>query len=306
MATLLTHHDKFHIHAIFGLLSLINFIYRWIMIFYKGNAFYNDTTNTATVSTLLHLGLPLTSFLLPIPEKRNYTAPMIWKEFRLHSLTFASRHVISCLIILHEKDTFYSQLLIVQVILLSASLITDKYGSHNNRTTNTMPYPQNINQKERNDTKLLYAYAQFFATAFIFADDISVSYIPLLGIQTAPFLMTLVRKGKITSRIYHMVYAWSLLLAIPATTSIIIYRPYLSSNIMMCFTIGYIVKQLRLYFSLDKHILWLVIPLIVKHIKDYVLIYIESRIYIILYMLVTLKVLAYNLYSIPHILLLSG
>ena len=73
-----------------------------------------------------------------------------------------------------------------------------------------MPYPRWISQDMQNGVKNLYARAQFGATKTILFGDPTLSYFPLFGIQMAPLLMTLVRKGKITSITYHRVYAFSL------------------------------------------------------------------------------------------------
>ena len=47
--------------------------------------------------------------------------------------------------------------------------------------------------------KNMYARAQFGATKLIILQDPTLNFVALLGIQMAPFLMTLVRKGKIST-----------------------------------------------------------------------------------------------------------
>ena len=59
----------------------------------------------------------------------------------------------------------------------------------------------------------MYTRSQFGATKAIILGDPTLSFFPLLGIQMAPLLMTLVRKGKISSFTYHRVYAISLMMS---------------------------------------------------------------------------------------------
>ena len=73
-----------------------------------------------------------------------------------------------------------------------------------------MPYPKEIDQDMQKGIKRLYAEAQFGATIIAVSENPTLSFLPLVGIQAAPFLMTLVRKGKITAIWYHRVYALTL------------------------------------------------------------------------------------------------
>jgi hypothetical protein len=91
-----------------------------------------------------------------------------------------------------------------------ASIITNNYGSNVKRTTNAMPYPESVTPEQQLAIKRLYTTAQFGATVTCLMNDASMNFAPLLGIQMAPLLMTLVRKGKISTGMYHRVYATSL------------------------------------------------------------------------------------------------
>ena len=141
---------------------------------------------------------------------------MIWPEFRLHSITFAMRHVIATTLILSnawpEQKLLNGSMKLGLIILTiqCASWITEKFGDHEKRTTNSMPYPGWITQDMQKGIKDMYTRAQFGATKAIVLGDSTLSFFPLLGIQMAPLLMTLVRKGKISSITYHRIYALSL------------------------------------------------------------------------------------------------
>ena len=217
MANLITTHDPFHVHKLFGLMCLLNYLLRIYYLFLYGTAFpSHEPEIQAICSVIIHGALSMSSLLLPLPTKRNFSSPMIWPEFRLHSITFAMRHVIATSATLYNLWPKQSLLdASVKVILIFgtikiASWITDQYGDREKRTTNSMPYPRWISQDMQNGVKNLYARAQFGATKTILFGDPTLSYFPLFGIQMAPLLMTLVRKGKITSITYHRVYAFSL------------------------------------------------------------------------------------------------
>jgi len=73
-----------------------------------------------------------------------------------------------------------------------------------------MPYPSSVTEEQQFQIKAAYTRAQFSATKACQLPDATMNFGPLLAIQVAPLLMTLVRKGKITSFTYHRVYAASL------------------------------------------------------------------------------------------------
>jgi len=97
----------------------------------------------------------------------------------------------------------------------AASVITSRHGDRDRRTTNSMPYPANVapGGAQQSAIKAAYATAQFGATvSCVLYDDPTLCFAPLLGIQMAPLLMTLVRKNKIGCCTYHACYASCLFL----------------------------------------------------------------------------------------------
>jgi hypothetical protein len=232
MAHLFTNHDKYHIHKTLGFLAVFNFILRFYYAIVYGTSFPEFENKIFSCSSvLIHGLLPLASLSIHLPEKRNFTSPMIWREFRLHSILFSCRHVILTIITLLKLwptqldyfknkyiyallyESFIKYIFIVSCIKI-ASIITAKYGDIENRTTNAMPYPNNLNDNEIQKIKLEYAKKQFGATIMaVFSGDLSptLNFAPLYAIQSAAFMMTLVRKGKCNSSHYHIVYAFTLI-----------------------------------------------------------------------------------------------
>ena len=220
MAKLITHHDPYHIHKVLGLSALLNYLLRIYYLFTYGTAFpEHEPYLQAIFSIILHGVLSTSSLLLPLPSKRNFSSPMIWPEFRLHSITFAMRHVIATALTISGAWPFntHAEALMKLVLVIStiqcASWITQKFGDHEKRTTNSMPYPSWITEEMQKGVKDMYTRSQFGATKAIFLGDPTLTFFPLFGIQMAPLLMTLVRKGKITSFTYHRVYAISLMVS---------------------------------------------------------------------------------------------
>ena len=214
MAHLFTHHDPFHMHKCLGLFVLLHFVYRAWCVFVTGTAFPpSEPRAWSSLCLVLQACLSWSSLLLPLPSKRNFCSPMIWPEFRLHSITFATRHVLCTLLTLHDAWPSgvwcgaAAKLCVLLCTSCVAGRITAACGDRARRTTNAMPYPASFTDASRDRIKLQYVHAQFAATHGCTLADATLNWVPLLAIQLSPFLMTLVRKGKITSFTYHRVYA---------------------------------------------------------------------------------------------------
>ena len=232
MAKLFSHHDHFHSHATVGVLVLLHFVWRFIQVCRTGTSFPPTESRVfQTACILLHVILPTLSFQLPLPLKRNTNKPMIWFEARWHSLIFATRHCVVVLgsiwglwpnpyashLMRFSSEWWYTltaEILAKQIMTVltcrCAKIVSDKYGDPKFRTTNSMPYPDNVSAKTQLVLKEGYARRQFGATALCVMGDTTSVFWALLAIQGAALLMTLVRKGLITAATYHRVYALQL------------------------------------------------------------------------------------------------
>jgi len=235
MAKLFTHHDRFHIHAAFGALALLHFLWRFIQLLRFGTSFPDHEPRWfQTAGVLIHFILPLLSFQFSLPQKRNMKKPMIWPEGRLHSLIFATRHVVATLCALwgilpnfsinsqqleaYSADCYVAlatEIIAKQALVLAtcraAQFATDKYGCAKDRTTNAMPYPENVDAETQTIIKTGYANKQFIATSYCLLGDPTAAFWPLIAIQGAALLLTLVRKGFVSATTYHRGYALQLL-----------------------------------------------------------------------------------------------
>lgn len=78
-------------------------------------------------------------------------------------------------------------------------------------TTATMPYWPGCSREIQHQFKSYYAYCQFLATlSCLICSNPSWPFVVLLPIQLAALLMTLVRKGLISTKVYHLTYTASL------------------------------------------------------------------------------------------------
>ena len=146
------------------------------------------------------------------------------QEFRAHSIVFATRGLLVTLVCLgnlyldHQQSQEFASssrfrsravfLVSVAVVLAAneaAARVTDALGDRELRTTNAMPYPPEIPKATRKDFKRNYMVAQYCATVLCVMGVPSMAFWTALPIQLAAFLMTLVRKGKISALRYHQV-----------------------------------------------------------------------------------------------------
>lgn len=223
MAKLITDHDPYHLHKTLGVLVLLHFIYRIGLTLIRGFVFCtvhsaqeglctDQQVHFDAAGVILHGLLSWSSLLLPLPQKRNFSSPMIWTEFRFHSITFATRGVISSVVSIYglwPEQLLWNYASKVALILgtcYTADFITAKYGCKEQRTTNAMPYPDVITPEMQKNVKYNYAMKQMAAALSCISESPTLPWATLGAIQGAPLLMTLVRKGKVTSLTYHRTY----------------------------------------------------------------------------------------------------
>ena len=97
ISKLFTHEDKFNIHKIFGIICLLNYIYLFIDFIFTG---FIGTISLRSINiyfiilSWVHALLSISSMQFLIPKSRTGILPMIWQEFRIHSILFAMRSIL--------------------------------------------------------------------------------------------------------------------------------------------------------------------------------------------------------------------
>ena len=203
---LATHEDPYHIHKIFGIISLLNFIYQLAMYFYLNKMYkFNN------LAYLPNIVLPVTSFIFNVLPKKKTNGTMglfIWKEMRLHVLIFSTRGIITGLF---PKYAFFSCI----GTMIIADIATYFHGT-SGVTTVRSDHTQSATLLAK-FIKCAYATSQFGATivcAGLFQKQVSpiLAFMTILPIQTSAFLMTLVRKNIIGIIGWNVIYSLELLL----------------------------------------------------------------------------------------------
>ncbi|CAJ1384030.1 unnamed protein product [Effrenium voratum] len=265
MAKLLSHHDRYHSHAILGLLALLHFAYRFYIVLIEWReSFVPNFWSAASLS--VHVFLHVLSFQFDLPRNRIWTKPMIWREFRVHNAIFAYRHLVGSALGIWAADWWWQRPTVLSVVVKvslvlaackAADVATEMIGSTEARTTNSMPYPKKTSETIEQVAKKFYAKSQFAATALAAFGTPSLSFCSILAIELASLLMTLVRKGIIEARTYHIVYAFSLFIMFPCLVATIHSGDELAE--MAAFrglTACALAVDLRLTYGFSKYITW--------------------------------------------------
>jgi hypothetical protein len=194
---------------------------------------------------------------------------MIWQEYRIHNICFALRSALvtflGWLSIAKHHAPGWRRFCVTTGALsilgtnAIADIATKKLRAQAlESTTATMPYWEGCSVKTQKKFKHFYAYCQFMATIACMSMWNPVwGLAVMLPIQLASLLMTLVRKGIISAKGYHMAYTISLCMPfLVGLRSVgLQFVPYLG--------LGWAMYQLRRK-GVDKYTLWA--PLVILRI----------------------------------------
>ena len=269
ISKLITHEDKFHLHKIFGCVSLLNYFYLLFDFFYSG-AVAEMTLRTIDSGfiglTWVHSVLSLSALQFLIPRTRTGIIPMIWQEFRAHSIVFAVRSfvLINLLYFIAKKCdgdvragaiTGCVRLGVVLLAMKLADLSTDYLRENKKETTTaTMPYWSDCPANVQSAIKYFYTHSQFMATYVCLFAEIPYILAVAFPIQFASFMMTLVRKNIISSFWYHVLYGGSLLAVYLINAADMRLYPVI--------LIGSLLIYLRVHLKMNKYVLWTIVGII--------------------------------------------
>jgi len=245
---LITNEDNLIIHKLLGISCLINFIYQfYYLMFYEylplASSKYKDLILT------LHGLLSLSSFIFHVPKNRHKGLPMIYKEFRLHSIVFALRSVLCSFVYSHNFIYGkFCNLLIINLTMILADISTIFYGA-DTKTMRGMPFGDKISETDKQLVTRMHSLQQFSATIYMFL-NFETAFVPLVAIQLAAFLMTLVRKSIIKELDWHRIYAITLWICIFAINTV-----DFKNYIFMVFA-NFFVFWLRINYGVNKYIVW--------------------------------------------------
>ena len=248
---LFTPEDKFNIHKIFGLLSLLNFAYRYFYVLPLTNTLgYGGNYMFDTLTLVLHLALSYSSIIFHVLKYRIPERPLIiYTEYRLHAMVFTTRGILIGLLgmysyLIPPLYRQYCATLIVFFTSIIVDYITYKYG------TPGITAVRNNNEGSVKLLRLGYAYYQFIAMgSLLVLHDKSgdLGFNVLIAIQSSAFLMTLKRKSII--RWYSHAFWYSLALLLSSY-----YIWYIKGSFFMMFIAGLFL--IRTQLNVSKYIIW--------------------------------------------------
>jgi hypothetical protein len=209
---LITKEDSMHFHKILGILCLGSFIYRWSCFAIYREMFFQNTFGLA--SLLAHMLLSGSSLIFHIPRKRHQGKPMIYPEYRAHSIVFTIRNLLSCILFWFEYDQRWIRYILCLANMVVADTISSKYTETASQTTmRNMPMDGIISEAAQQRNKFQQSKSQIYATIMCIG-SLDGSFMPVMAIQIAAFLMTLVRKNIISTLTWHRIYNISLWICI--------------------------------------------------------------------------------------------
>ena len=253
---LATKEDSLHIHKALGIVSLLNFIYRYYLLIMYGSMFL--ATPASMLLLCIHACLSMSSLIFRISQTRHSKLPIIYPEFRMHSIVFALRSIVCCAvhILLDRAYTVYITMGVCMLTMIAADIITRHYAAtaalNTTTTMRAMPYPTHIPLEEQMKITGFYSVQQISATLFMILSA-ETAFSPLFAIQIAALLMTLVRKSIITSHAWHILYSIALIINICCLITV----SY--ASIIMITIIAWVFINVRRRFKISKYVLWIIL-----------------------------------------------
>lgn len=267
ISKLVTHEDKLHIHKSMGLISLLNYVYLLFDCFYSGaeaEISLRSVDGGFIGLVWVHTILSLSALQFLIPRTRTGILPMIWQEFRAHSVVFAVRSflIINALyFFFNSKEESTSTMAIavrlafVLFAMKMADFSTERLRENRKETTTaSMPYWSDCPASIQYAIKYFYTHSQFMATIVCLFAEIPYILAVAFPIQIASFLMTLVRKNIISAFWYHMFYGGSLLVVYLINAADVKLYPLILIGVGLIYA--------RVNLKLNKYVLWTLVALI--------------------------------------------
>jgi hypothetical protein len=202
---LVTKEDPTHLHKLLGGICLAHYIYRYYLLFTTGTM--SLRTPVAYYMVGVHGLLSCSSMIFHIPNQRIKGGPMIYPEYRLHSIAFALRSVVCYYFTYHQFSQWWNAAVCLATMLI-ADIVSANYPS-GTTTMRKMPFASNVDSSDRDKIILFQSLHQITATLYMIGNE-ETCFSPMFAIQFSAFLMTLVRKSIISSNGWHILYNFSL------------------------------------------------------------------------------------------------
>ncbi len=206
---LFTHEDNYNFHKVFGFACMLSYAYRFAKMGERDMGF--AATNGTLASIILHMTLSVSSLIFKIPRKRTLTHYRIWPEYRLHSIVFAWRSLLTMLVVWVEGRLGLEPMYPLNTVLTLLCFATSDYATRSvgdaaSASVRELNFPATI--------RFLFSTIQFHGTFdhIIAPRRYSTLFVITCIIQVNAFLMTIQRKNLLSSSALMGVYGVLLVL----------------------------------------------------------------------------------------------
>lgn len=260
---LITKEDPKHLHQTLGALSLMSFIYRYVLIEGPGLGFGRNLW-IDILTIIVHTLLAFSSQIFHVLKSRILSRPLIiYEEYRLHAMTFTMRGTMVYLFS-HLADYLqwgpksnvlhFGLFILVMAHHVMADYITKHHGSTEHTAVRVTGKTTDLLEKM---VQRSYSFYQFLAIAShitLSARLADLGFNTHIAIQSSAFLMTLHRKGVIPWYVHAGVYALCLAASL--------YHIWLVHPTLYFFGLTFAAFQLRCQLGVNKYVIWALFSLV--------------------------------------------
>lgn len=256
---LITKEDPYHIHKVAGFFCFANFTYQFYhMVQYGETAM--DSVNGCWLMAI-HGFLSTSSLIFHIPSIRNRTAPMIYPEFRLHSIVFALRAVF-CFYLSYYRIHYIAKMAVCFATMIAADISSYVTRTDDGKTLiRAMPFEENTSEIAIKQIRRFHSSMQIGATLYMLGNT-HTAFFTLYGIQLPAFLMTLVRKNIIRPNMWHSLYSILLI------SNIFCYFTLPVSFIFNEIAVFKLFERMRFEHRINKYVAWSICFFVYSQLHD--------------------------------------
>ena len=268
---LVTREDPYHVHKVLGFIALLNYGYMMVDLIYggcRGVFVLRKIDSSFFILLFLHACLSLSSLQFKVPIQTSYSTITINAQYRGHSILFVFRHISLILVLCFTRGivTDLATTFIGLFSMYSADFVSRKLGTPKKGLISSWSFWDSCNLRIRDCLLSLYSYSQLTVTYILITGKSSVelNMYALFVLQITAFMLTLSKKGILSTYQFHSIYAsWFILLPILYS------RCAYVRGVDLIF--GFITWILRTKLNVNKFFLWTTVSILyltTKHTKS--------------------------------------
>ena len=271
-----TKEDPLKVHKTLGFLALASFVYRYFVHYpLHGDLGFGKFDAFAWLTIALHLALSTSALIFHVLARRILNTPVIiWEEYRLHAIVFTLK---TCMVFawagimrpwFGESFGVNTDRFAFFMLMIAHNMVVDEITRRYGQAGETTVRVKDDYHWARTLILRFYAYYQFCAMAACLAPCsiagmADLGFNSLIAIQSSAFLMTLCRKGIITSNAHGIWYSFCLILSLYH-----IFRVHCTIEFFLA-TVAVFVARTVLH--MNKYVIWTLfvfVPIGFAHVTD--------------------------------------